>query len=76
MHALLESAKEEFQKSPTLLELEAPVNICGDIHGQYADLLRIFGVRYLGNFSRDSGYGNWVTVVANHCVKQWRYRRI
>lgn len=27
---------------PMLLELEAPLKICGDVHGQYSDLLRLF----------------------------------
>ncbi|CAK4147231.1 unnamed protein product [Aphanomyces euteiches] len=31
-----------FLEQPMLLELEPPVQICGDLHGQYTDLLRIF----------------------------------
>lgn len=35
-------ASEIFMEQPMLLELDAPMNLCGDIHGQYHDLLRIF----------------------------------
>merc|ERR1719414_205941 len=40
-------------RQPMLLELEAPLKICGDVHGQYWDLLRIFE---FGGFPPDSSY--------------------
>jgi len=39
---LCNKACEIFAEQPALLELEAPIKLCGDIHGQYHDLLRIF----------------------------------
>ncbi|XP_057457827.1 serine/threonine-protein phosphatase PP1-like [Lotus japonicus] len=50
---LCTTAKDIFLGQPVLLELEAPINICGDIHGQYPDLLRVFEY---GGFPPASNY--------------------
>jgi serine/threonine-protein phosphatase PP1 catalytic subunit len=50
---IITEAKKVLISQPALLELEAPIQICGDIHGQYHDLLRMF--EYCG-FPPDANY--------------------
>ena len=47
------AAKDVFQSQPVLLELEAPIKVCGDIHGQFHDLLRFFEY---GGFPPEANY--------------------
>jgi len=53
LKALCTAARETFLSQSALIELEAPLKICGDVHGQYHDLLRLFEY---GGFPPESNY--------------------
>lgn len=50
---IVKASRELFLNQPILLEISSPVNICGDTHGQYADLLHLFDI---GGFPPESNY--------------------
>jgi len=50
---IVKKSRDIFMSQPMLLEVSAPINICGDTHGQYADLLRLFE---MGGLPPNSNY--------------------
>uniref|UniRef100_A0AC34FQ68 Protein-serine/threonine phosphatase n=1 Tax=Panagrolaimus sp. ES5 TaxID=591445 RepID=A0AC34FQ68_9BILA len=42
LFSLCIKARDIFMSQPMLIEIDGPVRVCGDLHGQYGDLLRIF----------------------------------
>jgi len=53
IQGLCNTSREIFLDQPILLELEAPIKIVGDIHGQFHDLLRLFEY---GGFPPEANY--------------------
>ncbi|KAI7817203.1 Metallo-dependent phosphatase-like protein [Gamsiella multidivaricata] len=74
---ICQTAREVFLSQPTLIELNAPVKIVGDIHGQYTDLLRMFEMcgfppsanfLFLGDYV-DRGKQSLETILLLFCYK-------
>ncbi|KAG0378566.1 serine/threonine protein phosphatase Pzh1 [Mortierella sp. AD032] len=75
--AICQSARDVLLSQPTLIELNAPVKIVGDIHGQYTDLLRLFEMcgfppsanfLFLGDYV-DRGRMSLETILLLFCYK-------
>jgi serine/threonine-protein phosphatase PP1 catalytic subunit len=77
INSVCTKVREILLEQPPLIELEAPVKIVGDIHGQYSDLIRMFEMcgfpptsnfLFLGDYV-DRGKNSLETILLLMCYK-------
>lgn len=77
INQICRAARDIFLSQPPLLELSPPVKVVGDVHGQYGDLLRLFGMcgfppqsnyLFLGDYV-DRGKQSLETILLLLCYK-------
>jgi serine/threonine-protein phosphatase PP1 catalytic subunit len=75
--AICAASREVFLSQPALIELNAPVKVVGDVHGQYTDLIRMFEMcgfppnsnyLFLGDYV-DRGKQSLETILLLMCYK-------
>ncbi|GMM31492.1 calcineurin catalytic subunit A [Martiniozyma asiatica (nom. inval.)] len=74
---IIRMATAIFEKEPNMLQIESPVTVCGDVHGQLYDLIKLFDIAgdpentsflFLGDYV-DRGYYSLEVLLLLYAIK-------